>query len=51
MKVKFKWTDVEDNISIAMKKIVGHDVLLSYPKSREEFVIHTYASKMQIGGE
>ena len=31
MKVKLKWTDVENNDFIATKKIVGRDVLLSYP--------------------
>ena len=28
-KVKFKWTGVENNVFLAMKKIVGCDVLIS----------------------
>ena len=31
-----------------MKKIVGIDVLLSYPNFIEEFIIHTYAGKTHI---
>ena len=48
-KVKLKWTDVENNALIATKKI-GHDVLLSYPKFRGRFIIHTDASKTQLRG-
>ena len=33
-----------------MNKIVGRDILLSYPNSREYFIIITYASKDKIGG-
>ena len=33
-KVKFKWTDVENNAFIAMKNIVGCDVLIYYPNFR-----------------
>ena len=32
-----------------MNKIVGRDVLLSYPKFSENFIIHTDDSKMQLG--
>ena len=42
--VKFKWTDVESNAFIVMKKIVGRDILLFYPNFREKFIIHTDAS-------
>ena len=49
-KVKFKWTEVEQNAFMAMKKIVGRDVLLAYPDFTKEFVIHTDASKAQLGG-
>ena len=48
-KVKLKWNDVEKNSFIATKKI-GHDVLLSYPKFRGRFIIHTDANKMQLRG-
>ena len=33
-KVKFKWNDVDNNYFIAMKNIVGRDVLFSYPNFR-----------------
>ena len=32
-----------------MKNIVGRDFLISYPKFRVKFIIHTDASKMQLG--
>ena len=47
--IKFKWTDVDKNDFIAMKKIVGIDFLLSYPNFSEKFIIHTNASKTQFG--
>ena len=50
MKVKFKWTDIQNYTFIAMKKIVGRNVLLSYPNFSEIFTIHTDASKTQIRG-
>ena len=49
-KVKFKWTDVENDAFIATKKIVGRDVLLSYLNFSEKFIISTNASNKQIGG-
>ena len=49
-KFKFKCTDVENNYFIAMKNIVGRDVLLSYPNFSRKFTIHTNASKTQLGG-
>ena len=33
-----------------MKKIVGRDFLLSYHNFSENFMIHTDASKTQLGG-
>ena len=33
-----------------MNKIVGRDMLLSYPNFSEEFIVHTDARKTQIGG-
>ena len=48
--VKFKWTDVENNAFVAMKKIVGRDVLLCYPNISVKFIIHTDSSKTQLGG-
>ena len=49
-KVKFKWTDVESNAFIAMKNILGHDVLLSYHIFEKQFIIHTDTSNTQLGG-
>ena len=49
-KVKFKWTDKENDDFISMMKIVGRNVLLSYPNFNEIFIIHTNASKTQLGG-
>ena len=49
-KVKFKWTDVENNPFIEMKKILGCEILLSYTNFSEMFIIHTDARKMQLGG-
>ena len=49
-KVKFKWTDVENNAFTEIKNTVGRDVLLSYPNFTENFTIHTDASKTQLGG-
>ena len=33
-----------------MNKIVVQDVLLSYPKFNERFIIHSDAKKIKIGG-
>ena len=49
-KVKFKWSDVENNAFIEIKKIVGRDVLLSYPHFSRKFIILTDTSKTYIGG-
>ena len=48
--VNFKWTDVEKNYFIAMKKIVGRDVLLYYLNFSKRFIVHTGARKTQLGG-
>ena len=50
MKFKFKWTNVEHNYLIAMKNIVGCDVLLFYPNFSKNIIIHTDARKTQLGG-
>ena len=33
-----------------MKKIVGQEILISYPNFSETFIIHTDASNTQLGG-
>ena len=48
-KFKFKCTDVENNAFIAIKMIVGSDVLLFNPKFIEKFIIHTEVSNTQLG--
>ena len=48
--IKFKWTDVENGAFIAIKTILVHDVLLSYPNLNERFIIHTDVRKAQLGG-
>ena len=50
MKVKFKWTDEDNDYFIAMKKIGGRDVPLYYPNFSERFIIHTEARKKKLGG-
>ena len=48
-KSKFTWTATEQKAFEDMKRIVGRDVLLSYPDFSKEFIIHTDASKYQLG--
>ena len=48
-KVKFKWTDVEQNALIEMNKILGQDVLLLLPNFSEESILHTNANKRKFG--
>ena len=50
MRVKLKLTGVENNAFIDMKKILGRDVLISYPNFSNNFIIHTDAIKTQLGG-
>ena len=49
-KIKFNWADVEHKALVKPKKIVGRDVILSYPNFSEKFIIYTDASKFKIGG-
>ena len=48
-KVKFNWTDIRYKAFTEMEKIVGRDVLLSYPNFSEDFIINTDYSKTHIG--
>ena len=41
---------MENNAFLATKKIVGLDVLLSYPNFSEKFMIQTEASRAKLGG-
>ena len=47
-KVNFKWTDVENNTFVSIKKKVGRDVLLYYPNFSEKFIIHTDARNTHL---
>ena len=49
-KVKFKWTEIESNDFIAINKMVGRDILLSYPNFSKRFIIHTEDIKRHLGG-
>ena len=49
MKVKFKWTDIDNDAFISMKKIVGRDALIYYPNFREIFIIHIDTRKLSSG--
>ena len=44
-KVKLKWTDVDNNAFMAMKKVVGRGVLLYYPNFSKIFMIQTDGRK------
>ena len=49
-KVRFKWTKEDQNEFMAMKKILGTHVILSYPNFSEDFIIHTGDIKEQLRG-
>ena len=49
-KGKFTWTGVDHKDFILMKKIVGRDMLLSYPNFSEEIIIYTDANRTHTGG-
>ena len=44
----FKWTYIEHKVFEIMVNYISRDVLLTYPKSRNTFDIHTYASHSNI---
>ena len=48
--VKFKWGPEEQKAFDDMIKLVSREVLLAYPNFDKPFVIHTDASKTQLGG-
>ena len=47
--VKFKWEEVHQQAFEAIKRVLAREVLCSYPDFNKPFVIHTDASKYQIG--
>ena len=47
--VKYKWKDKHQKCFDAIKRVIGHEVLLAYLYFNAPFEIHTDASKLQIG--
>ena len=45
----FKWTQVEQDDSDKIKRIVAHDNLLTHPDFNENFKIHTDTSAFKFG--
>ena len=48
-KVKHNWKDEHQNFFDAIKRVIGHEVLLTYPYFNAPFLIHNDASKLKIG--
>ena len=46
---RFRWTQVEQDASEKIKRIMARDTLLIYPDSNETFKIHTDARTFQLG--
>ena len=46
---KLLWTSVGKNYFMVMNKIVGRDVLISYPNFSGQFIIHMDAKKRGLG--
>ena len=48
IKRKFKWTQVEQDDFGRIKRIVAHDILLTYMGFNETFIIHNDDSAFQL---
>ena len=48
-KRKFKWTKIEQDAFDEIKRILGHDNLLTYPDFNEVFKIQFNARNFQLG--
>ena len=46
--MKFKWTKIEEDVSIKIKWIVAQNVLLSYPNLKKEVKMYTDVSNLQL---
>ena len=46
---KWQWTDIEQKAFDTMKHIMSREILLAYPDFNKPFIIHTDASKSQLG--
>ena len=49
-KVKFKWTQIEQDAFEAVKNQLAADIMLAYPDFSKTFEIYTDASDYQLGG-
>jgi hypothetical protein len=49
-KMKFKWTDSQEQGFQKKKQIVAENPMLTYPQFGKPFLVHTDASEKQIGG-
>ena len=47
--VKYYWKDEYQRCFEAIKRVIGREVLLGYPDFNAPFLIHTDASKFQLG--
>ena len=47
--VKNDWKDEHQKCFVAIKRVIGREVLLGYPDFNVLFEIHTDASKFQLG--
>jgi hypothetical protein len=48
-KVTWKWTEQQQTAFETMKLLIARETLLTYPDFNKPFVIHTDASKVQLG--
>ena len=46
---KWRWTEVEEKAFQEMKRVMARETLLAFPDFSKQFVIHTDASKTQLG--
>ena len=49
-KRRWKWDEECEKSFEGIKAVIAKDVMLSYPKCSEDFIIHTDASATQLGG-
>ena len=49
IKVKWKWSDLAQNVFDTMERIMARETILAYPNFDKPFEIHTDASAYQLG--
>ena len=47
--VPFKWTEEQEAAFLRIKEIICADVMLAFPQFGKKFILHTDASKFQLG--